>query len=929
MRNNDKNNNLQANHVNNNQQNSSNSTVNNDNEFHQDNPPNCNNNHPNSNNNFGPGYDRNKRRPNSTSSNSNKVTKNSSNFQKPDSQPSPNRPQMAPSPTNSQQLSIQSTVGPQMDYPSISQRQNLDQSSPTRPQMAPSLEKLSLLRIQSPRPQMDQSNNNPLNYLTSQSIPRPQMANPFSDQHFLQLGSTSCTTFLETENYVKNYFKNLIETSDWSTISDMAHNFTSQFYSAEYEKSLSNASNIIENANSNPITSDKTDFSPFIENLGWFDQDKVLDLNNLLSLPTVDPSKCDLKSVYSDCMAGRKFSVIDCKLRRQICDFIRPVYDKLNLFDRKIIEKLVVGFNERINYPLIEQYGNNNFLEKPNKKDNSKILQYLKMEMDLNRVRKVPLSDLPRFPNNTFYSCRIIPVEEIKLKNGVPYVRDRFVINAVKSNELVLPPFTIPNAELPRKFFTTPSPEVLFTNDKLFIELITSKFVTIYDRQNFYRQWRTDPCFWPASIQTSFDSVGNLEYWLDISGRMGNKYSAHVAQSIVSLIDKIFALLQKDSVCLTNQDDSIIFNSTHQTAQLYRSINETLGFTFNETKTQFQVSTNATWCGYTFNLITKTIKIKEKRLAKFESKLQQILQNGHASRRDFARLIGMIWSSRLLFFGRRVLLNPALFFVRKTSKIFKNYVDEVELKNREWDFKVQTNDLLLNELKCCAEVMRSEVPIWNVRKGFQNYLQLQRKTLSTKNHQIQIHSDASLSKAGVGIVINGKGYSFRHNFNQSYLDQSINFKEFWAVILGYFMALIFRYVFLPKEKEVNFVFMIDNRCAELIALSRKAAAKNAELSVLSKCLCELERCFNDCNVDFCRISTDENLWADCISRSNEHQLDLENFSLLDGLVLMLGSQFSAQSKKIKKIIPQWLGPPPERNLPLPNLPQNSPNQSTL
>ena len=861
---------------------------------------------------------------------------------------------------NCQQLELHSTNTPQTDHLSNSLLLS-DQSS--RPQMIQNCSNNShLLSDQSSRPQMIQNNSNQIiiqspdkpttdstsnshqildqsfrpqmvystNNSHSQSS-RPQMAETFTNiQEILKIGATTCQSFDDIEMYARQYFAYLIQNYDWLKISERAKECTHQFYSVDLQKSIVNAKFIIDNADVSTSAFKKENFKPFIDDIKWFDQDQVLNLDDLLSLPSVDLEKCDLKNVYADYMAGSKFSVISKSLRKDICTLVKPYYDELDFFDRKIIEKLIMGFSENINYELIDSLGTKNFIEKPNRRDNTKILQYLNSESSLNRVRKVDLSGIPRFSNGTFYSCRIIPVDEIKVKNGVSYHRDRFVINAVKSNELVLPPFTLQNEAPPPKYFTTPSPEILFLHDQLFFDLLSSKHVTIYDRQSFYRQWKTSPSFWPASIQTSFNNNGDLEYWVDVCGRMGNKYSAHVAQGIVTVIDKIFSLAQNESVCITNQDDSIILKSTPQSALLYRQINEKLGFTFNETKTQFQISEEATWCGYTFNLKTKTIKIKRKRLTKFEAKLEEILSSKYVSRRDFARLIGMIWSSRLLFFGRRVLLNPALYFVRKTSKIFKNYVNEVELKKKEWDHKVETNQLLINELLSCAEVMRSEIPLWNVRLGFKKYLKLQQKLLSTKVHHIQIHTDASLSKAGVGILLNGKAYSFRYKFCQQYLDQSINFKEFFAVLLGYFMAIIFRYLYLPNKAQVNFLFLIDNTCAENIALSRKAAAKNAELSLLSKCLCSLERCFEDCVVDFCRIKTDDNNWADSISRSDHNQVDIECIScLLDAISFMLGSKTSIQSNLIKKLIPKWLGPPanpPQNALPNPTLTLNQSSQ---
>ena len=888
---------------------------------------------------LGPGYDP-KVRPNPSSSTASNTSNNKITSQESDVQS-----------TTSQQLQPKSAKIPRKAHSSTSHQQS-DQSP--RPQMVQNysyqLPILSPHRLpmdftanphqnldQSHRPQMVQptsNNNNNNNNNTSNSrsqSPRPQMAKSFTNiQEILQMGATACQSFFEIEAFTKRYFEFLLENFDWEEISERAIECTNQFYSIELEESLTNATAIIDSTNISTITFEKENFRPFIKNLEWFDQDQLFNLDKLLNLPSVDLVNCDLKTVYANFMAGDKFSVVSNDLRKDICNLVRPYYDKLDNFDKKIIEKLIIGFDENINYSLIDSNGNKNFIEKPNKKDNKKILQYLNSESESKRVRKVEFSDIPRFKNDTFYSCRIIPVDEIKFKNGIPFHRDRFVINAVKSNELVLPPFNLQNSILPQKFFTTPSPEIIFTHDKLFFDLLSSKKVTIYDRQSFYRQWKTAPSFWPASVQTSFNEKGDLDYWVDVCGRMGNKYSAHVAQGIVSVIDKIFGYAQKDSVCITNQDDSLILKSTEQSALLYRQINEKMGFTFNESKTQFNVSTNATWCGYTFNLVTKTIKIKQKRISKFEAKLHEILTNKFVSRRDFARIIGMIWSSRLLFFGRRVLINPALYFVRKTSKIFKNYVNEVDLKEKEWDHKVETNDLLKNELLSCAEIMKSEIPLWNVRNGFKNYLRIQQKVLSTKIHHIQIHSDASLSKAGVGLLLNGKAFSFRYNFNRQYLDQSINFKEFFAVLLGYFLAIIFRYLFLPNLDQVNLLFLIDNTCAENIAISRKAAAKNAELSVLSKCLCDLERSFGDCVADFVRIKTEENRWADAISRSNCNQLDIEKISiLLDAFSFMLGSKVSDQSKIIKKLIPKWLGPPP--NLPKSTLPNPllTPNQSSL
>ena len=747
------------------------------------------------------------------------------------------------------------------------------------------------------------------------------------EQNFSQ-GTASFQSFNQIHNYITSYFEFLLNNIDWNSIFSSASQLTQNHFAAEYEAAVQNAKFIIEQSPTYSSNFSKRSFHPFKSNIIWFDQHDILNLDQLAHLPVADLATCDLPTIYSQSKNGEKFCIVDVNLRNNIIEFLRPVYEKLNAFDRKLVEKLIVGFSENIDFEVLASFGNGNWIERPSRKDNDRVLEYLRSEEALKRVRSIEFSSIPRFPTNNFFSCRIIPIAETKFKDGKPFIKDRFVINACRSNLLVKPPFICEKQdELPERYFSTPSPESLFTHDQLFFNLIQSKHVSVFDRSSFYRQWRMSPPFWPAAIQTSLNVDGSIQYWLDYSGRMGNKFSAHVAQSIVTLVDKIFVLQQNESTAITNQDDSLLLRSTFDSAKIYRLINESLGFSFNESKTQL-MATSATWCGFTFCLTTKTVRLKQKRLEKFRNKLQEILSRKFVTRREIARILGMIWSGRLLFFGSRILLNPALYFVRKSSKIFRNYVEEEELKNKEWDTEIEVNDLLKNELLCCNNVMEAQVPLWNVREGFRSHHLIKEAKLPSKSFDIEVHSDASSFAAGIGLRVGGKAFSFQYRFQERVLGLSINYKELDALIMGYVVAIIFKRNFMGSRKMVNVVFFVDNRCAEMIALSRKAAAKNGEISVLSKSLCELERTFVDVKPFFVRIDTSSNNWADALSRSNNSQMDLKQCSsLLDGLWLILGSRNSSATKILQKIIPTWLAPkiPPNTQNRIPqNLTQQRP-----
>ena len=754
------------------------------------------------------------------------------------------------------------------------------------------------------------NNENNISNLSSVNFNNKRLYNNFYsfDQVFSQ-GSASFQSFSEIHNYIATYFDFLINNFDWDYIFSSASHLTQNFYAADYAAASQNANLIISRAEVYSSKFSKRNFQPFSDNIIWFDQQQILDLDQLSVLPVADLASCDLSSIYSQSKKGKQFCIIDVNLRRKIINFIRPFYEDLNAFDKKLIEKLVIGFSENINYEVLSSFGNNNWIEKPSKKDNKKVLEYLRAEEDLKRVRPISFSSIPRFPANNFFSCRIIPIAETKFKDGKPYQKDRFVINACRSNLLVKPPFVHEKQEnLPERYFSTPSPESLFTHDHLFFNLVQSKHVSVFDRASFYRQWRMSAPFWPAAIQTSLNQDGSIKYWLDYSGRMGNKFSAHVAQSIVTMVDKIFSLHQSESFAITNQDDSLLLQSTFKSAEIYRLINESLGISFNEEKTQL-MATSATWCGFTFCLTTKTVSLKQKRLEKFRKKLQEILSKDLVTRREIARILGMIWSGRLLFFGSRILLNPALYFTRKSSKIFRNYVEEEELKNKEWDTEIEVNNLLKNELLCCSKVMDMQVPMWNVREGFRNHHQIKEAKLPSKSFDMEVHSDASADAAGIGLKVDGQAFSFHYKFSRQTSGLSINVKELDALIMGYFVAIIYKKIFMGSRKMVNVVFFVDNRCAEMIALSRKAAAKNGELSVLAKSLCDLERTFSDVRPSFMRIDTVANTWADKISRSTQPQMDFKQISsLLDALWLILGSRSSSTTKTLQKIIPTWLGP---------------------
>lgn len=581
------------------------------------------------------------------------------------------------------------------------------------------------------------------------------------------------------------------------------------------------------------------------------------------------PTKSNAIEAYT---TARPVSFMNLEKIRSVIGVLNSVWDQLSEFDRSTWYFYLFGFND--NFEFNDLVGKaTSILNQETTRWTPKVEAYVNAELAAGRLIDFGREE----PFEKYVASKIIAIEEMKTTHtGESYNKTRIVYNNVAANSIIKAQGTLEQEEDMK--FTTPTVEVLFRNDKIFERLINSSFLSVFDKESFYRQFYIAPESWPLSV-IIVEKKRERRFLVDICGRMGNKSSSIYAQRLSNGIDNIYnQSLVGEEFAFTNQDDTLIFRATPTGDARFKSLSVKLGIKLNAKKDQ-PCTKVVEWCGSCIDVEKKRIRIKPTRIEKARKILTQIQSAPESARREYARIMGMIWSANIIYVAKKSYVNALLYFTRKYTFLHQNFINESCLNSEFYDVKIKKNNLVLMELNRAVLEMGDWVSFEEVRRGLQVYDTFGKEVGLRTMPRACLFVDSSDSAIGIGVWRKDDlPLSFRIKLEKFQVaDWSINFKESLAISLG---VAIFA-AFYPRYEEVLAVFT-DNTAAQAVASTRKSSLKNLELALNSKLLCALELTLG-LRLFWLRVPSELNVWSDALSREKVGQLPAD--------VDLLGSMF--------------------------------------
>lgn len=664
-------------------------------------------------------------------------------------------------------------------------------------------------------------------------------------------------------------------------------------------KSNCNALNIIKNADYFYENFNNMRLNNFDGN--YWVGDSNLTIPALRNLPVIDPMTCDHNLIYQKSLMGDLFCLVSDDQRSSILDFVTPFWNQLDSNDKFALRSVIHGFRDNYNHSALAKISP--IVQKTSVVDaKNKINEYIQREID--NLRICDHGEASPFTN--FVSTRVLELEEAKNIDGKSYTKLRYVYDNGDSNEfcsdiLWTDEFTPGN-------FTTATIEKIFTNEEYFTALMKSSCFSVVDRSDYYRSWYVSPLSWPFA-QIAADDGSSTKFLTDLRGRMGAVMSSLHAQLLTNLIDRLAKCLFPQCVIVSVQDDSLIFQPSNAINEKYLEINRLFSLGINERKLKIAES-KVEFLGYVLDAELKTIRLKEKRIKKFERLLDDLMAKEFTTKRHYAKILGCIYSANIIFLANNIKLNPHLFFTRKISQIFVNFVKNKDLVSKEYDSKVRKNQLSVCELLAVRDFMRLSANFVSVKKSLAVYKTFGKEIKQFWEYDLKIWTDASDLLMGVCFLFENQYYSFAINYVGDESNQSIMFRESLAFLYGKWYAVLFlrNSGKLMSKKKLRCAMFQDNNAFLALALGHKCSLKSIEISLIMKISSFIDAVVHPLLIfNYFRITSEQNIIADHLSRSPALSSKIKDS--LHPLLLATGPfRLSESLKLIKKLTgnPIWL-----------------------
>ena len=361
-----------------------------------------------------------------------------------------------------------------------------------------------------------------------------------------------------------------------------------------------------------------------------------------------------------------------------------------------------------------------------------------------------------------------------------------------------------------------------------------------------------------------------------------------------SLIDIVWNRNEQSPYSISLLDDTIFFNVGTQRLNLesIRHLNSNFGFELNPRKTQLNTR-HPEWAGFCIMLDKKEIKLLHRKIQKMND-LIQLIANQKVKRRQFASILGKIYSARVIALAYRVHFSSLTILSRQF--MFQDSAPHFERLKNLWFFKDMMIKLEYKEFfdtvlplapREVVEELRFAVSICSKKASFSNV----RKYIFSLNelpvpvditHYCRLYTDSSDYGYGIFIYFHGEKYATSGQFSEYDRSLSINVKEFFALVLG---VIICAYIDYVRQKKSHFIAYVDNTASQMLAISKKCHIRNKVLAKLSWILSMVQFSANS-EFFYHRISSSENSLADDLSRKVGNDTALLGITIEDLLKLI-------------------------------------------
>ena len=537
------------------------------------------------------------------------------------------------------------------------------------------------------------------------------------------------------------------------------------------------------------------------------------------------------------------------------------VYQELDSLQKHTIWSIIIGFPDMVNLELFKKAKNTH-------QTSRNIDAYIERETSLKRIIKI------NKPGDKTFAPSIFVIEENKCEKGVEYVKYRHVYNNVPCNKILEPPAL--NLQ-----YTFPTAELIFREESLFNILMKSKHLSVIDRTDYFRQWPIHPSSYRLSLIKNKDKNGNINWYQDMTGRMGHTFSSAYSQSISSLMDKIFNR-NATGRSVTLQDDTFLLASTQLAFSQAMNLNENFGFQCN-TKKCVELATCVKWSGYMWDVDNQCLFLPEKKLEKIKTQISEIGRKNFSTRREYCSLLSRLYSARLIVGGLAQNLSSLVYITRKHARLDHQwFFTDLQLRDSYYDERVpKPNSQIMYELFLSLDILRCKVKFERIRDNF-DFIVKQVSSLALIKVEVhekvmRVFCDASGTRGGFHISWKKSNFMHAEEIPQAYMNESINFKELYmlckAVLAASFVAKNFNY-------RDTIVVFVDNELAKVIALKRKVKLRDNQIYKLALFLSHLTL-MESFRLNFQRVDTVSNVIADTLSRKTFDSKLSAQFKALD------------------------------------------------
>ena len=406
---------------------------------------------------------------------------------------------------------------------------------------------------------------------------------------------------------------------------------------------------------------------------------------------------------------------------KYLCGIARSIWFKLDKCDRITIWSLLYGFSDHV---------------KPFEgtiKKITKSKEFIRDEVNKGRMLKVKNACFEKILCAKYFDI----IEDKIDSNNIKYQKVRRVADCTLTNDHLLPVAT----NLKYDFNTA---ESLFKNVELFKILLATTVATVSDKTDFYR-------FIPIMVSEFSYIWDGADLYADLYSKMGHRYSSCFANMVAVLMDKIFNINNPQIRAVSLQDDTIFLQKSPIQFDIVRKHNELQNFQLNDKKTQLN-TTMPTWSGYEFCLKSQKLRLPT---VKSEKMLEMIksFRKIKITRRFLARLIGKLYSARLICFG--IGINLSVMLMRTRSYMFLNsklFYDELNELKAKWFFKEEIikkySSFFDEELPSLNEDEMNKIEIelmvtWEIISSRVKFLDIRKNIFSLNDYIITEQVDKS------------------------------------------------------------------------------------------------------------------------------------------------------------------------------------------